>query len=1674
MVFSIVIAMKKWAKRIAYFFGGIIVLLLLLILLLQTTWAKNLLRDKLQTYISQKTKNEFVIGSIDYSLPKWVELNGVFMMDKVKDTLLYGRQVKVDLAMFKLIRGKFEVNKIVLDNVYINLSKKELDSVFNYQFIADAFKSKPTDAKGKDTSSTFDFSIKDIELRHLRFNRMDYNQGSLLKIVAGQFHLNVDSLDLYKMHFGINKLYADSIYYSLQILKEQPPTNIGVPATIPLIKADSLIIKNSTILFEDRTQQVYTNNHIGLLQAAKLNNTKNANTFTGKSFLLSNSSIDFRHATKEQTVTVSDHTLTATASNGTSLRFEMDELSLLQNSIVYNNIAKPIKKVGFDYYHLGIKDLNLVAKATKYGDGKIQSNIQRFSFNDKSGFRIDSLSGEVNVDSTFVALKNFVLFTPTSHIKADAMVYTAFGTQGKGEGKLPDNDITLTKTIIGRKDLELLADGLTEQYRKQLDELGNLLVDAHITGNAEKFYIHQLTVNATRPNTLNLQMSGDLDISNKKNISYNTNIKNLTASQKIISPFLKNIKQKIYLPPIINMKGSLIGDARNVNANITTSSNFGVAAIKAKLKGFDRPEKMVYDIAVNGRNLETGKWIGQDSLYGKLNGQVAVKGNSGFDVRNNDMKVIAAIKSFGYRQNTIDNININTILKNGLINGTASIKDELIAMNFNGKANIHNEYPTVDALVNVANADLLALGFSKDTLNITALTKIKIDDATPKNLKAIIRIDSAVIKRSGQKISLDSATVLAFVRNDSTIMQVVSPFADADIRSTVYYTDMPMLLQETMNKFLPQTVNPSSIQQNKNKPSPAGTIQANILIKPNETYQALVKNISFDEAITVNAIITNKNQDSTVNVKMNVPGLQIDKLRLNKMQATMVGKGDSLNMNISIDTLKSGDVLLYDAAVKAGFSKNNLSASIVTKDEDKKQQYKLSAAAKPNNIEGYDITLGKDLMLNHQTWAVNSSNIIQTSKEGFNIQNFDISKNNQKVAVHNETVAASSPIIIDIKNFKLSSISALLNKDSLLVEGLLNADVKVSDIKNAIPTMDGKIKLDSIMYQNMSVGNLDLNAQSSNSNVTVSGKLLGNGNNVDISGNYNAQNIDVKINLNPISMSSIQPFTKGNLVRSTGTVTGPINITGSASSPNWNGELNFNKVQSTLGKFGTVLKIENQKIVLNYPTIKLDNFTILDSTNNALKINGTITQTQEKYFNSDLTVKANNFHVLNNTPVDNNMLYGNGIVDVDAYVSGNIAAPEITGNVAVKNGTAIKYVRQNTPSSSKERDGIMEFINMDTVTNLLTEKTYQEVLALQEKESSYGSLNYNLNIDIEPEAKFNVIVDPITGDELEVQGQAQLNAAVNPNGSIGLVGTYNLKKGSYQLNYQFIKRKFILMDGSTITLSGDPSRANADITASYEIKTSPFDLIGGEITSTSGAENAIYKRKAPFQVLLKIKGIITEPELSFDIALKEKSEGITYEMTTTIENKLKQLRSDQSAMNKQVFALLVLNRFIGEQSRDFFAGNGTNNTNLIANQSVSGFLNGAINQIAADLIKGIDIDINLKNVDDDPNAQRTDLSVALSKSFLDDRLNISVGKSFTLDGNDPGANGKNTSNNNVQFIPDVNTTYKLSKDGKYMIRAYRRNQYEALLDGYFIETGVAFTFTVNYDKLKELFNKKKK
>ena len=134
--------------------------------------------------------------------------------------------------------------------------------------------------------------------------------------------------------------------------------------------------------------------------------------------------------------------------------------------------------------------------------------------------------------------------------------------------------------------------------------------------------------------------------------------------------------------------------------------------------------------------------------------------------------------------------------------------------------------------------------------------------------------------------------------------------------------------------------------------------------------------------------------------------------------------------------------------------------------------------------------------------------------------------------------------------------------------------------------------------------------------------------------------------------------------------------------------------------------------------------------------------------------------------------------------------------------------------------------------------------------------------------------------------------------------------------------------------------------------------------------------------------------------------------------------------------------------------------------SVSSLLTAQLNQLAASLVHGVDINFDLNTTQDystGTEQDRTNLNVGVSKSLLKDRLTVTVGSDFELS----GATQANQQATNL--AGDISVNYKLSPDGKYMIRAYRKNDYEDVILGYVIETGVAFSISVDYDKFSQIF-----
>jgi hypothetical protein len=178
------------------------------------------------------------------------------------------------------------------------------------------------------------------------------------------------------------------------------------------------------------------------------------------------------------------------------------------------------------------------------------------------------------------------------------------------------------------------------------------------------------------------------------------------------------------------------------------------------------------------------------------------------------------------------------------------------------------------------------------------------------------------------------------------------------------------------------------------------------------------------------------------------------------------------------------------------------------------------------------------------------------------------------------------------------------------------------------------------------------------------------------------------------------------------------------------------------------------------------------------------------------------------------------------------------------------------------------------------------------------------------------------------------------------------------------------------------------------------------------------------------------------------------------------LRTEPSELNKQVFAVLLLNRFISEDPFQNEPREG--GITSIARQSASKILSEQLNNLIGGAIAGFDVNFDINSIEDYTTGElqnRTDLTVGLSKQLLDDRLKISVGSNFELEG------PQETDRKATNIAGDVSVEYQLSKDGRYLVRAYRKDEY-IIVQGQVVETGIGFVFTADYDQFKDIFAKK--
>lgn len=1652
--------LKKTAKVLLYILCFVLFIFAAVAVLLNTNYGKKIVRNKVQTYLQKKIKTKFVIGSIDYRFPKSVEIRKIYIEDLQNDTLLYGERITLDVDMFNLLWSEVYIRKVELKNIKANISRTANDSTFNFQFLIDAFATKKVNT---DTTTT-KIILKQLTLNGFSLNFIDKYAGNNFSTTIKKLDITVDTFKPDKLVFAINKFRADGINFSmlsyvsphsLKVAKEDSSNN-NLQLTV-----NKFELTNSNFQFDDnqspRQKEGFDALHINAknIQANAKNIFYSADRTTA---------IISQFAFNEQSGFVVDTThakidYSQTGIGATELYIKTPH-SVLQNSfhLQYSNVAQIST-------HPENTTIAATLKNTTISVNDIYTlmpSIKKYLPVNKFQNDIININTEITGNLEQLNIPYFQLQGLSgSSVNAKAILY-----------KITDSlqlsyDITVFNSYILKNDLTKFLPN--NNYVDQLPI--DLTLTTHLKGNKKTSFID---INV-KSNVFTFNGKADLkNIDNTKFITYNISIVDGSVEKSFITKFIppNSIPPSIQLPKTILFKGYVRGDINNVQPDLILNGMYGMITAKGYVYNFQNINKAKYDIHFTTKDLAIGKLLSQDSLLGNVTLSATAKG-VGFDYKKMhaafNIKVqSASIKNYAYK-----NVYLNANLVGGKISSNGSINDANLQMQFIAAANLLDEYPSaVEATITVDTLQSKQLNLFNDTLNASFNASFNVylkgSDLNPKKFNLYALVDSSKLTLKNKTYLLDSITLKALTSSGKNDITLNSPLLDLLASGSFDYDKIYQSLLQYIDKYY-------DVVSTQNINLPPQQIAINGLIKKHPLLTDLVQGLTYQD-IHFYGKYNSKGGDSSLSFISSIPKLSYQAFLIDSGNINITSTNNKIEYAIEFAELKFNKNTFYASSVKGVIVNDSLHIVALTKDKKNTDQFKIGASVIAKE-KTYSVSFKNDLLINYQKWNVSTTNKISYSPQGILVKDFFIENGKSKIAANSKTNFFNSPIDIDIINFDIKDITSIANTDTLIAAGVINGKINVSSFEKKLPAFVGNLSVDSFQFMQQSIGNLKFSAKNETDNsINASLELTGNENIVNVNGNYYLNNeekqFDADLDLQRLNMASLQAFTAGNITKSSGSITGAIKLSGNFKEPTWNGNLNFDSTKFTVVQTGVPYKINKQKVVLNYPVISFNKFTINDTASNAMTIDGNIKAQSISLYDFSLAIRSRNFTLVNTPKVMANTVYGFAAANANININGNNLNPDIEGNITLNNKSDVTIVLPEQNINKDAAKSVVRFIDRDTFE--LPQKV-AFTPALQEKQGVAKFINYNLNITINKSSSLTIIIDPSSGDELKVQGDAQLNAGVAPGGNIVLAGNYALKNGYYVLNYQFLKKKFNLLEGSTIAFSGSPMDAQVDITAEYIANTSALNLLENEVGQMDVKMANTFKQKIPFRVLLYLKGNLKKPVISFDIQLPDESANlpISREIRTTIENKLTQIRADVAVTNKEIFSLLLFGNFVGEQSTDFFKGNGTSIDN-VARESVSKFLSSALNQIASDLFKGIDVDLNLnsyQNFSSGDAQQRTDLNIAVTKSFLDNRLTVTAGKNFGVEGQDAGAK---TVQQNSSSFPDITLNYKLSRDGKYAIRAFRKDQFEVTVDGYVVETGVAFVVTFDYDKFNELFKKKKK
>ena len=814
-------------------------------------------------------------------------------------------------------------------------------------------------------------------------------------------------------------------------------------------------------------------------------------------------------------------------------------------------------------------------------------------------------------------------------------------------------------------------------------------------------------------------------------------------------------------------------------------------------------------------------------------------------------------------------------------------------------------------------------------------------------------------------------------------LQVYSSFLEAEMSGEYYFSSIGRELMQVLQPHLPSLIaaQDQSVTRNNN-------FQLDLLIKNTEDLSFAFGLPAYNvEHATLKGTV-NMAADEPLLIEGYLPRLMMGNSDIRETRLdlqTNVSNGIGLNVNsylvqdngfinIRLDSDAAGNKLDNHIFIDLEQGKTNADGEIwISMDflRDEANQLASDIRIHPTN-----------LMFNGKRVDVNDA-VITYRKERITIDNFGLREENM-LLLGIEGVASKNEaeyVRVFFNNTELANILAAFNISQFA--GSINGDIYVRQMLESPMVHTEDLRIENITVNNDTIGTFTIEANWDNlySGLDLNAYLVnGQKQLLDLKGyvplgEKSPLPMNVNLHIQEFDLKAVQPLTTNIFSELSGSLNSEVTITGKPSAPITRGWLGIDKGEMRVA-FTNVAYSISDTIDINPDNVGLRNLVIRDQNNNSAMVNLNLSHANFGGMAYNASIRMNDFMLLNNENRTDMMAYGNLRLSGDLTVSGSSAGIFGNGNLSSTSRSEVTVVLPQTARAT-EYSGIV-YINTPQENDSLAflKRNNGENEKSQSRLSSGIPIVMRATVNLTPMLEAAVVLDPTTGNALEVSGEGEVNVDFNSRSTppVRLYGDYVINSGKFHYNLQNLRTiDFNIREGSRLTMEGNPLNTQFNITAYLPVKA---DLAALSPTFTTELANT----RVPVNALLHILGDLEAMDLQYDIELPESSNDIQQRVNSFINT--------EETKILQFAYLATTGSFIpSEGSPDMNFG-----PSVFSRFAANTLARGLDALFASALSDNWSISTNLESVDGTLDNVR--MGVDVSTRLLNDRLRITTNLSY--------------------------------------------------------------------------------